>query len=273
MQNEKTFDTSELTLNYIEAGASGSPLVLLHGLTASKLSWYPLLPGLSAQWHVYAPDFRGHGKSGRAPDNHYRNADYARDIIAFLKHIGQPVLLMGHSLGAMVSIVTAAQYPEGVSALVLLDPPLYTYTDSVQLQSGAANWFTTVSAMMKDNPSYETVLARLRAAMPDAPDQMVNGMAGMISGVAPGAPETALRNEIWQGVDLPKALQQIKCPVLLIHGDWSADAAMRDQDVEFFKANCPSAAVVRLPGAPHSLNMQEQPDILLQQIKDFVQPT
>ena len=42
MQNEKQFDTGELTLDYAEAG-SGQPLVLLHGLTSSKMGWYPLL--------------------------------------------------------------------------------------------------------------------------------------------------------------------------------------------------------------------------------------
>ncbi len=37
MQNEKTFDAGEVTLNYFEGAANGSPLVLLHGLTANKL--------------------------------------------------------------------------------------------------------------------------------------------------------------------------------------------------------------------------------------------
>src|SRR5947208_16170132 len=137
MQNEKTFDTGELKLNYIEGG-EGEPMVLLHGLTAMWQAWYPVLPELTKHWHVYAPDFRGHGKSGRAPDNQYHNVDYARDTIAFLKHIGEPVVLMGHSLGAMTAIITASQYPEGLSALVLLDPPLFTYSDSVHLQPETA---------------------------------------------------------------------------------------------------------------------------------------
>ena len=43
MQTEKSFDTGELTLKYVEGG-TGAPMVLLHGLTAQKLGWYALLP-------------------------------------------------------------------------------------------------------------------------------------------------------------------------------------------------------------------------------------
>src|SRR5215216_3856606 len=164
MQNEKWFDTGELRLNYIEEG-SGAPMVLLHGLTSQKLGWHSALPELTKHWHVYVPDLRGHGKTGHAPDEQYHNADYARDVIAFLKHIGEPAVLMGHSLGAMVAIVTAAQYPEGVRAIVLLDPPLSTYSASIQIQPDVAYWFSLVASVMKDSPSHDTLVARLRERM------------------------------------------------------------------------------------------------------------
>lgn len=270
METEKTFNTGELTLTYSETGA-GKPLVLLHGLTANRLSWFPLIPELAANWHVYAPDFRGHGSSGRAPDNHYRNADYARDVIAFLKFLGEPVVLIGHSLGAMVSIVTAAQYPAGVSRVVLLDPPLYSYTANIHLVPQAEQWFGQVASIMKDNPSHDRLVSILHTQMPDAPDQQIQMMAGMMSGVAAGAPETALRDEIWQGVDLPHALQQITSPTLLIHGDWESGAVMRKEDIAFFSANCPSAAVVRLPGVDHGLKIQEQPELVLDAMRPFLQ--
>jgi pimeloyl-ACP methyl ester carboxylesterase len=271
MQTEKSFDTGELTLKYIEGG-SGAPMVLLHGLTAQKLGWYSLFPGLSKNWHVYAPDLRGHGMSDRAPDNHYGNQDYARDIIACLKQLGEPVILVGHSLGAMTAIVTASQYPEGVRAVVLLDPPLYTYIDDIHLSAGPLNWFTMVAEVMRDNPSQETVVARLHEKMPEASAQEVAQTAEFVGRVAAGTVETALRDEIWQGVDLPKALQSIHCPTLLIHGDWDHGAAMRQEDVDFFKSNCLSATVVHLKGADHGLMMNEQPEILLQQLNAFLQP-
>src|SRR5579862_8156084 len=100
-------------LNYFEGPKSGPPLVLLHGMTGFWRAWYGLIPELSKNWHVFAPDFRGHGKTGRSSEIQYRNQDYARDIIALLKSIGEPAVLVGHSLGGMVSIVVAAQYPAG----------------------------------------------------------------------------------------------------------------------------------------------------------------
>lgn len=269
MQNEKAFNTGELTLNYHEGG-SGAPLVLLHGLTSNKSAWRPLLPTLEVDYHVYALDMRGHGKSGRAPDNQYHNADYARDVIAFLKHLDAPVVLMGQSLGAMVAIVTASQYSDGVRALILLDPPLFSYSDSMQLEPRRTQWVSLVASTMKGNPSFDTIVARLRAAMPDAPDEQITGTANYISGVAPGAAETALRDEMWQGIDLPQALQQISCSTLLIHGDWDSGAVMRPEDIEMFEVNCSLAQVVRLAGADHGLKMWEQPNLVLQPVTAFL---
>ncbi len=269
MQNEHSFDTGELTLNYFEGG-TGAPMVLLHGLTSKWQGLYPLIPALTAKWHVFAPDLRGHGGTGHAPDEQYHNADYARDVIAFLKHIGEPVALIGHSLGAMTAIVTASRYPEGVQALVLLDPPLFTYTDNVRLHAGSNQWFELLASVMKDKPSYDQLIERF-SAVQSAEEAAAS--ATWIAGLAVGTVETALRDELWQGVDLPRALQSIRCPTLLIHGDWDRGGAMRQQDVEFFKTNLPAAAVVRLPGADHGLRIQEQPDTLLEHFDIFLKST
>ncbi|MCZ2099475.1 MAG: alpha/beta hydrolase, partial [Anaerolineae bacterium] len=219
--NEKMFDTGELALCYSESG-SGAPLVLLHGLTSNKAAWKPLLPALEPDYRVYALDFRGHGKSGRAPDNHYRNIDYARDVIAFVKHLDAPVVLMGQSLGAMVAIVVASQYPEGVRALILLDPPLFSFDETLHLEPQRTSWVGIVASVMKGNPPFETIVARLRAVMPDATGEQIRGTAHYISGVASGAAEAALRDELWQGIDMVQALRQIRCPTLMVHGDWES---------------------------------------------------
>ena len=120
---------------------------------------------------------RGHGKSDRAPDDQYHNIDYARDVIAFLKHIGEPVVLIGHSLGAMTAIIVASQYPEGVRALVLLDPPLFSYPAGVRYADD--QWFELVASIMQDNPTYETVVARLREKMPEAGERGARQMANL----------------------------------------------------------------------------------------------
>ena len=71
MLTEKSFNTGESVMNFGEGEPTGKPLVLLHGATQSWQVWKwstqnQFLPALAKGWHVYAPDLRGHGKSGRA---------------------------------------------------------------------------------------------------------------------------------------------------------------------------------------------------------------
>ena len=84
MLSEKTFDTSDLTISYAEGPASGPPIVLLHGLTLDKESYQVLVPHLTPDWHLYACDLRGHGKSGRVAGR-YLMADYIADTVTFLR--------------------------------------------------------------------------------------------------------------------------------------------------------------------------------------------
>ena len=128
MLREKSFDTGELTLNYAEGPASGPPLLLLHGLTGWWQSFQPLIPRLTPTWQIYACDLRGHGKSGRVADR-YRLTDYVQDIVTFLRQqIITPTILLGHSLGALTALGAAADLPQRVHALVLLDPRCLTGT-------------------------------------------------------------------------------------------------------------------------------------------------
>lgn len=120
---EHGLHTGVVALNYAEGEASGHPLVLLHGGSARWQSSLPLIPEVSQRWHVYAPDLRGHGKSGRVPGC-YRLIDYAVDIAAFLQQVvQQPAVLFGHSLGGHVAILVAARYPHLVRGLIIGDAP------------------------------------------------------------------------------------------------------------------------------------------------------
>jgi len=75
---ERLFATGEVAINYAEGSANGPAFVLLHGGSARWQYGRDLLEMLADDWHVYAPDFRGHGKSGRVPGA-YILADYVRD--------------------------------------------------------------------------------------------------------------------------------------------------------------------------------------------------
>src|SRR5579884_3865982 len=96
---EQRFHTGAVEINYGEGPADGAPLVILHGGSACWQYGSALLTALSDRWHVYAPDFRGHGRSGHVPGR-YLLRDYATDTAAFLERVvQQPAILYGHSLG------------------------------------------------------------------------------------------------------------------------------------------------------------------------------
>src|SRR4051812_17283980 len=102
MITEGTLDAAGLKLKVASTAGPGSPLLFLHGITRCWQDFVTLLPPLSLRWQVHALDFRGHGKSGRAPGS-YRIVDYVQDAAAVLCSLREPVVVYGHSLGALVA--------------------------------------------------------------------------------------------------------------------------------------------------------------------------
>ena len=75
------------------------PILLLHGITSFGGTWDWIVPTLVERFHVLRLDFRGHGRSDRAPGE-YGSAGYVSDAVAALEQAaGQPCVVMGHSLG------------------------------------------------------------------------------------------------------------------------------------------------------------------------------
>jgi pimeloyl-ACP methyl ester carboxylesterase len=123
---ERAFDTGEVSLNYAEGPPNGPPLVLLHGLGRRWQVFLPLIPALSMRWHIIAPDFRGHGKSGRVVRG-YHGVQYAEDVARLLRErVQQPAVIFGHSLGGMIGMWVASHHPELVRALILGDNMIMT---------------------------------------------------------------------------------------------------------------------------------------------------
>lgn len=108
---------------YLEAGPrDGPPVLLLHGLGATNASMLPLLPDLTRDHRVIAPDFPGFGASG-APRWRYRAGELATWLHAFVEVVdATPATIIGNSLGGRVAIEAALTWPGSVSGLVLLCP-------------------------------------------------------------------------------------------------------------------------------------------------------
>jgi pimeloyl-ACP methyl ester carboxylesterase len=107
-------------LHYLVAG-KGDPVVLLHGYAETSHMWLPLISELANTRTVIAPDLRGAGQSSK-PDGGYTKAAMAQDIHALVRQLGYERLrIVGHDIGLMVAYAYAAQYPNEVEKIALMD--------------------------------------------------------------------------------------------------------------------------------------------------------
>lgn len=270
MLQEHTFDTGRIQLNYAEGGTKSKPvMVLLHGLTGWWQAYTEDFDEYGGAWHLYAVDMRGHGRSGK-PETGYTLPDYAGDLITFLSEvIGEPVVLVGHSLGALVTLTVAHLAPESVRALIANDPPLLGNDLKVEDSSGANQWFSFVYETVKDNPTFEQVLERCAVINPEASPADLQAMAGQVFGVAPGTVKAALEDRVKEGYDLHAALRTIRCPALLLYGDSAFEAAVRDQDAETFKRLIPQAVTHKFEQGTHMF-WWEQAETRKKVVREFL---
>ncbi len=108
--------------HFAEQG-EGPPLLLLHGLGASSFSWRHNLSPLARHFRVLAPDLPPHGRSAAPADGDYTPEALSRAVMDFLDRRGiSRTAVAGNSLGGALALLLARDYPERVSALVLLAP-------------------------------------------------------------------------------------------------------------------------------------------------------
>jgi pimeloyl-ACP methyl ester carboxylesterase len=111
-------------LHYVTAGR-GAPMVMLHGWPQSWYEWRRVMPLLADRFAMVAPDLRGLGDSSR-PSGGYDKKTVAGDIWKLMSdHLGhQRFIVVGHDWGAPVAFRLAADHPDAVTHLVLLDVPV-----------------------------------------------------------------------------------------------------------------------------------------------------
>jgi pimeloyl-ACP methyl ester carboxylesterase len=106
------------TIAFKKSG-TGPPLVLIHGGTADHTRWDPIVPPLEKEFTVYAVDRRGRGRS--VDTGGYSLAREFEDVAAVVDAIGEPVNLLGHSLGGYISL-EASLLTENIDRLILYEP-------------------------------------------------------------------------------------------------------------------------------------------------------
>jgi len=140
----------------------GKQILCIHGLTANCRSWDLLASSLAPRHKVLAMDLRGRGLSDSPPSG-YSVENHCRDILALMddQNLERPVL-MGHSLGAFISLVFAAKHPRRVDRLILVDGG--GKLSDAQMAKVFAGIKPSLDRLGKVFPDFESYLALLKQA-------------------------------------------------------------------------------------------------------------
>ncbi len=111
------------TLRYREWGRpDGAVVLLLHGTTSDGTTWSHVAPALGEHFRVIALDLRGRADSEWTDE--YSMAGFADDVVGFMDALGVlGAILVGHSSGALVAFLVAAEHPDRLRMLVLEEMP------------------------------------------------------------------------------------------------------------------------------------------------------
>jgi pimeloyl-ACP methyl ester carboxylesterase len=159
-------DIRGLRYHVREWGAADAPLlVMLHGWMDVSASFQFVVDALTRDWHVVAPDWRGFGRSERTHADSYWFPDYLADLDTLLELLspGQPVRLLGHSMGGNVALLYGGVRPERVAVLLNLEGFGLRDTKPAQAPARYAQWLDQLreGGSLRDYASLDDVAARL----------------------------------------------------------------------------------------------------------------
>ena len=247
---------------YDEAGDDdGPPLVLLHGLSANSTSWMPVIERTASGWRSHALDLRGHGRSDRTPGRYHLD-DYVADADRLLRVIGEPAVVIGHSLGAVVAAALAQDRHPLVAAVFLEDPPLYVVEPHVFAETTLARGFAVlrehIARLQADGAPVETYRDLLAASPHPAGDRLGDHLhddalwsrAAALAQTDPDAITAVLDGTTFATYDPDRPLH---CPALVVRADPAYDAAFRPDDETRLHTTSPHVDVVPMPGAGHNI--------------------
>jgi len=215
-------------------------ILCIHGITANCRCWDVIADALSPSHRVLAMDLRGRGLS-EAPSAGYSMEHHCRDILAVLDDLGlERVVLMGHSLGAFISVVFGAKYPERVDRIILVDGGGKLSEDQmVKVFSGIKS---SLDRLGKVFPSFEAYLDFMKEApfiknWSQALEtyyqyEIEEVSGGVRTNINPGHIEEERVN--LGKVDISRFYEEISCPVLILRateGMLARDDVLLPEDV------------------------------------------
>jgi pimeloyl-ACP methyl ester carboxylesterase len=250
-----------LSLHCLEWGRPDDPCaVLLHGNGAHARWFDALVPALVPGWRIVAPDLRGHGESDWAEPPRYAIENFGHDLGVVIDALAPgPVPVVGHSMGGRVVVWYAAERPDRVRGLVVLDSRMETIRPEL-----ASAWRAQVAGQREGRgyPTRDDALAGFRFVPEErnVPADVIADLAHhAIRERAPGDwtfrfDRAVLSREGDGAGDLLARLRRLRCPALVMAGadSWVMDAGQRAAIAEAL----PQATIRVFPGGHHFLLAQ-----------------
>lgn len=211
-------------LRYLDWGTEGlPPMVCLHGHTGQARIWDEFADAMRGSYHVYALDQRGHGESARAADGYARDR-FVEDLAAFADALGlERFTLSGLSMGGWHSMLYAADNPERVERIVMVDigpepseaarasagdrPPTPMEFDSLQ---DAIAWMRSGNPWASDDRLAKDARDKMRQA--DGGKWTWKADPALFNVPLPDMSDETLIGRYW------RALETIPCPILEVRG-------------------------------------------------------
>jgi pimeloyl-ACP methyl ester carboxylesterase len=263
----RIFFSQRLRLHYVDWGNTDAPpLILLHGGRDHCRNWDWVARRLCRDWHVIAPDLRGHGDSEWSKSANYSMAAYVYDLAQLIHQLKlAPVTIVGHSLGGSITIRYAGVYPENVKRLVAIEglgrsPKQQAESAAKPMAEKMREWIEQQREAAGRQPrrykSIEEALARMQEqnkhlTAEQARHLTLHGVNQNEDGTFTWKFDNFVR--VWLPYDMPYAdvealWRNITCPSLLVYGkeSWASDPR-NDGRAQHFR----DAKVVSLAGAGH----------------------
>jgi pimeloyl-ACP methyl ester carboxylesterase len=254
------------TIAYDVTG-QGPLVVLAHGIGDSRHSYRFLAPALVAQgYRVANVDIRGCGDSGLGWDG-YSRTDIAGDLVAVVRHLGGPAVIIGQSISGGAATIAAATAPDVISGVIELAPFTraqafdlggllrvkrfragYTQIAKVLLGGSLASWKKYLDLAVPAKPAdWDAELARIEAKLSEP------GRMKALQAMCKASP-----------ADAGAQLANVTCPVLVVVGSLDPDWADPRAEGERVIADLPRGRgeLVVVEGAGHYPHVQTPDEVL-----------
>ncbi len=286
----RSFTSQRLRLHYADWGNEDAPpLILVHGGRDHCRNWDDVARRLAPDWHVMAPDLRGHGDSQWADAGGYGMTGFLYDLLQLMHQQARiggqatPATLVAHSLGGNIATRVAGLYPELVRRLVCIEglgpsPKMEAELAAKPADARLRGWVDEQRQLAARTPrryaSLEDALARMQAENAHlSPGQALHltrhGVRQNEDGTFSWKFDPYIRS--WPPVDLARddirhLWTRITCPTLLVYGtqSWASNPALDGRAAHFR-----NATVAMIEGAGHWVH-HDQLDAFMAAIGPFV---